>query len=62
MFGSSIIKAAAVGIIAGLIKQLDDLANAIKLGDQKTALGIVAEMKSALEKVKPWLARSDDAP
>lgn len=60
MFGSSIIKAAAVGMISGLIKQLDELSNAIRLGDKNDALAIVAEMRSALEKIKPWIVKGED--
>lgn len=57
MFGSSLVKAAAVGIVQGLIRQLDVLAEAIQMGDKAKALAIVAEMKDALNKVLPWLSK-----
>ena len=59
MFGSTLIKGAVTAIVDGLLRQLDKLSDHIRANETDKALKIVAEMKSALEKVRPWLARED---
>ena len=57
MFGASLLKQDAASILDGLVKQLELLDHHIKRGDSEKALAITAEIKQALEKVRPWLTK-----